>query len=113
MEDLEDSQAAAEGATLSNWSYKLLKSKKKDFPSFQLYPESKGAEAWSRGVTLGSSQNIAHRLMEAPANLMTPVQVCDEAESEMTGLPVKITVRDEAWAEQMKMGCVQGQHAAR
>ena len=66
----------------------------------QIYPESEGAEAWSRGVTLGSSQNIARRLMAAPANFMTPVQFCVEAESEMAWLPVKI----KAWAEQMKMG---------
>jgi len=105
VEDLGDSQSAAEGATLSNWSYQQFKSKKKDFPSLQLYSESEGAEAsWSRGVTLGSCQNLARHLMEAPANFLTPSQFCVEAEREMAGLPVNITVRDEAWAEQMKMG---------
>ena len=31
-EDLGDGQAAAEGATLGNWTYQQFKSKKKDFP---------------------------------------------------------------------------------
>ena len=62
------------------------------------------ADGWNRGVILGSSQNLARTLMEAPANFLTPTQFCAEAEREMSGLPVTLTVRDQAWAEQMKMG---------
>ena len=104
MEDLGDCQAAAEGATLSNWAYQQFKSKKKDFPSLQLHSECEGAEAWSRGVTLGSCQNLARHLMEAPANFLTPSQFCVEAEREMAGLPVKITARDSNWAVEKGMG---------
>jgi len=104
MDDLGNSQAAAEGATLSNWTYQQFKKKKKDFPELKLFSKDSNIEGWNRGVILGSSQNVARNLMEAPANFLTPTQFCLEAERELSGLPVSLTVRDAAWAENMKMG---------
>merc|ERR1719500_1384977 len=103
IDDFGDSEAAAEGAALANWTYQEFKKEKKTFPALGMLEEV-DSEGWKAGLVLGNSQNLARKLMEAPANFLTPTQFCLEAEREMTGLPVNITVRDEAWAEQMKMG---------
>ena len=104
LDDLGDGEAAAEGATLSNWEYQQFKQKKKEFPELSLTRDHSSQAAWDRGMILGSCQNVARHLMEAPANHLTPTQFCHEAEQQMSGLPVTLTVRDAAWAEDMKMG---------
>lgn len=103
IEDLGDSEAAAEGSTLANWRYDQFKSdKKEDFPSVSCLDGTD--DDWERGKVLGGAQNLARRLMEAPANFLTPTQFCEEAVKEMSGLPVELEVRDRQWAEGKGMG---------
>ena len=48
--------------------------------------------AWNRGTMLAEGQNLAKRLMEAPANVMTPTQFTWIAKEKMSGLD-KVQVR--------------------
>jgi len=104
IDDFGDSEAAAEGATLANWTYQEFKKEKKTFPALGLLEEVDSSVGWKAGLVLGNSQNLARKLMEAPANFLTPTQFCLEAEREMAGLPVELVVREEAWAKDQGMG---------
>ena len=105
VDGLGDSEAAAEAAVLVNWTYQQFKKEKKSFPLLSLLSESPGEQdPWARGLTLGSSQNFARHLMEAPANFLTPSQFCAEVQTELAGLPVSAVVREESWAREKGMG---------
>jgi len=104
-----DAEAAAEAATLCMDVYDDLKSedKKKPKPAMQCVDSAADvAAAWQRGVVLGEGQNFARRLMEAPANVMTPTRFSELA-TEYLGKCANTTVNihDKAWAEEKKMGC--------
>ncbi|XP_077290823.1 cytosol aminopeptidase-like [Arctopsyche grandis] len=106
VEELGGAQQAAEGSTLSLYSYqenKLVKNRKK-IPELVLYAENKSsAQEWNTGVTAAKSQNFARDLMETPANLMTPTIFAETVANELEKLNVKITIRDQKWAEDKKM----------
>ncbi|OWK06978.1 LAP3 [Cervus elaphus hippelaphus] len=80
-----DAQAAAEGAVLGLYEYDDLKQKRKVVVSAKLHG-SEDQEAWQRGVLFASGQNLARRLMETPANEMTPTKFA------------------ESWIEEQEMG---------
>lgn len=109
IETFGDGEASAEGATLANWKYDQFKSDKKPLPKVGCLvrggEEGDGdGEGWNRGEILGNSQNLARRLMEAPASFLTPTQFCEEARQALAGLPVQVEVRDRSWAEEKGMG---------
>ena len=109
IETFGDGEASAEGATLANWKYDQFKSDKKPLPKVGCLvrggEEGDGdGEGWNRGEILGNSQNLARRLMEAPASFLTPTQFCEEARQALAGLPVHVEVRDRSWAEEKGMG---------
>ena len=109
VETFGDGEAAAEGATLANWKYDQFKSDKKPLPKVGCLvrggDEGEGdGEGWKRGEVLGNAQNLARRLMEAPASFLTPTQFCEEAKQALEGLPVQVEVRDKSWAEEKGMG---------
>jgi len=109
IETFGDGEASAEGATLANWKYDQFKSDKKPLPKVGCLvrggEEGEGdGEGWNRGEILGNSQNLARRLMEAPASFLTPTQFCEEARQALAGLPVQVEVRDRSWAEEKGMG---------
>jgi aminopeptidase len=107
-----DPQAAAEGACLCVYGFDELKAadKRKTPPEIQVYTDatddaSSVQQAFSRGRILAEGQNYARRLMETPANIMTPTRFCELAQEYLGSLNnVKIDIRERAWAEQMKMG---------
>ena len=109
IETFGDGEAAAEGATLANWKYDQFKNDKKPLPKVGCLvrggDEGEGdGEGWKRGEVLGNAQNLARRLMEAPASFLTPTQFCEEAKQALEGLPVQVEVRDKSWAEEKGMG---------
>eukprot|EP00088_Acartia_fossae_P022174 TRINITY_DN2343_c1_g1_i1.p1 TRINITY_DN2343_c1_g1~~TRINITY_DN2343_c1_g1_i1.p1 ORF type:complete len:501 (+),score=147.99 TRINITY_DN2343_c1_g1_i1:40-1542(+) len=101
METFEDAEAAGEGAALSNWTFQTFKADKKPKPAIFSLDESSD---WERGLKLGNAQNLARELMEYPANHLTPILFANKVCEELQGLPIDIKVRDEKWAEEMKMG---------
>jgi len=107
-----DAEAAAEGASLRIYSYDELKAadKQKSPPELSVYTEAADdadsvQSAFQQGRVLGEGQNFARRLMETPANVMTPTRFVELAKEYLESLPnVTITARDREWAELMKMG---------
>jgi len=102
-----DAEAAGEAATLCLDVYDDLKAEKKPRPALALHGAAGEEEAaWARGVVLGEGQNLARRLMEAPANVMTPTAFAKVATDVVGAVPgVTVQVHDKEWAEEKKMGC--------
>ncbi|KAF9305743.1 bleomycin hydrolase [Mortierella antarctica] len=107
-------QAAAEGASLGLYNFNYFKSGKKgqaqDIKISALDLESPNeVKAFESGLIQAKAQNLARILMETPSNYMTPTKFVERflKEVEAQGLDTKklqVTVRDQAWAEEMKMG---------
>ena len=105
VDDCQDAEAAAEGGHLALHVYDELKSEnlKKRRVKLSLLNEE-AATAWQRGVVLATGQNLARRLMETPANKMTPTIFANTVKelAEPLGVEVKIMQRPEI--EALKMG---------
>lgn len=50
-------------------------------------------EQWKRGLTKAEGQNLARRLMESPANRMTPTRFAEIATEVLSTKGVKVNVR--------------------
>ncbi|KAJ8336332.1 hypothetical protein SKAU_G00396750 [Synaphobranchus kaupii] len=100
-----DPQAAAEGAVLGLFQYDEFKQKKKTAVKTQLHGSSNTAD-WEKGVLYGEGQNLARRLMEAPANHVTPTYFADVIQQELSLFSDKVTVhkRPRSWMEEQQMG---------
>lgn len=106
VDDCHDAQAAAEGGTLGLFNYAELKSevyKKRPVKLSLLHPSENNTAAWKRGVILAEGQNLARRLAETPANLMTPTIFAQQAKELGEPLGVTVKIHDRAWAEEKKM----------
>lgn len=106
LDDMSDAESAAEGATLASWKFNEYKTKKEDSPEpkIALYTESQEKCKWDRGLIKAESQNLARRLMETPANKMTPTIFANTAKEQLSKHGVQVEIRDQSWAESMKMG---------
>lgn len=107
VDDLEDGQAAAEGAYLAAYKFQEFKDNEKrtKIPPVTLSPASTATADWERGKILADFQNFARLLEETPANLMTPTIFCQKVVEKAKGLNnLKIEVHDEDWARAKKMG---------
>ncbi|XP_055061553.1 cytosol aminopeptidase [Misgurnus anguillicaudatus] len=100
-----DGQSAAEGAVLGLFEYDELKTKKKICVTTQPHGSVDSA-AWQKGVLYGEGQNLARRLMEAPANYVTPTVFADTIEQKLSGFADRVTVykRPQSWIESEQMG---------
>uniref|UniRef100_A0AAR2LY06 Cytosol aminopeptidase n=1 Tax=Pygocentrus nattereri TaxID=42514 RepID=A0AAR2LY06_PYGNA len=92
-----DGQSAAEGALLGLFEYDELKSKKK-FPVTPQLHGSADTAAWEKGVLYAEGQNLARRLMEAPANYITPTVFAEAIEQKLSPFS------DRSWIESEQMG---------
>ncbi|XP_043918123.1 cytosol aminopeptidase isoform X2 [Protopterus annectens] len=100
-----DPQSAAEGAVLGLFEYDELKEKKKTAVTVQPFRSTEN-EAWQKGVMYAEGQNLARRLMETPANLMTPTIFADKIQQKLSSLSgkVQVHIRAKSWIEEQKMG---------
>lgn len=108
VDDCNDAEAAAEGGTLGLWVFDELKSEKYKTKPIRLGLLNNNAnpdalKKWERGVILSNGQNIARRLMEMPANLMTPTIFADNVKKLAEPLGVTVHIRDKAWSQSQKM----------
>jgi len=97
-----DAEAAAEGATLASFLYQDMKTTKKPRPTVASLAEP--CEDWLRGSAMAGGQNLARRLMETPANILTPTQFAQEAVTALEPLGVEVLVRSYEWAKNRSMG---------
>ncbi|KAJ8653173.1 hypothetical protein O0I10_011222 [Lichtheimia ornata] len=97
---------AAEGAVLAQYAFDKLKTKQG--PNLRVGPFGQSTDSsnlsWETGLVYGNSQNLARRLMAAPANLMTPKTFAEEMAYLLAGLEnVEVMVHDHDWAVRQKM----------
>ncbi|CAO3667180.1 unnamed protein product [Rhizopus stolonifer] len=94
-----DTQGAAEGSVLSQFTFDELKKTKKDNTT-RIEPYAVDSESvWKTGQIMGDSQNKARMLMTAPANLMTPTIFSEKVQTMLKGLKGISTIEhDENWA---------------
>lgn len=107
VDSMGEPQAAAEAVYLSDFRLDELKSEKSrrkplKFSLFNGDPDS--IAAWDKGRILAEGQNMARRLADMPANLMTPTIFADEVSKAVANTSIKLIVRDKDWIEKMKMG---------
>ncbi|CAG9822474.1 unnamed protein product [Phaedon cochleariae] len=105
VENFSDPESAAEGSLLGTWKFQEYKTKKEAPPQIALFdPQERTACAWQRGVAKADAQNLARRLADTPANLLTPTIFAQRIQELLAPLGVAVTVRDHKWAEQQRMG---------
>jgi len=100
--------ASAEGAFLANYVFDKFKSDKKkkmEIDLLQIDGCSENEE-WNNGMIAAQSQNFSRHLMETPSNHKYPSIFAEIISEKFSNNPnVAMFIRDEAWAEQNKMGC--------
>ncbi|XP_054264380.1 cytosol aminopeptidase-like isoform X2 [Macrosteles quadrilineatus] len=106
VEGFGNPEAAAEGATLGLWLYQEHKnlSKQKKIPVVHCLDCSTEQETWLKGVVKGESQNLARKLSDTPANLMTPTIFAKNATEALSSHGVDVIAHNAKWAEDKKMG---------
>lgn len=103
-----DVHGLAEGSILVQHSFDELKaaaSRSVVNPVSLLATTDSAKADWTRGLILADAQNIARRLAETPANLMTPTIFCERVAA-LLEKEAKVTVhiRGPEWIEEKKMG---------
>lgn len=105
VEGFDDPEAAAEGATLALWANQQLVTPKKrhvKVPDLFMY-QNCDFKKWRIGLEKAEAQNFARRLMETPANLMTPRALAYEVVSSLCKTSVNVTLRGENWLKENNM----------
>ncbi|KAL1915285.1 uncharacterized protein VTP21DRAFT_6743 [Calcarisporiella thermophila] len=107
VDPMGNSHAAAEGAHLALYCFDELKSSKpRPVPSIKLAGSEEGKDGlnWKTGLIYAEAQNLARRLMEMPANLMSPRIFAEQAKKSFEGIKdVEVIVREKEWAESKGM----------
>ncbi|CAK1555065.1 unnamed protein product [Leptosia nina] len=97
-------QAAAEAAHLAAWGFQEFKAPESRKGEAKLSPFGPSeSEDWALGCILGESQNWARYLSDMPANIMTPIELAQEALNVLCPLGVQVTVRERSWIEAQRM----------
>lgn len=104
VESFCDAESAAEGSLLSAWKFQEYKTKKDVLPQVKLYNSTKELESeWRRGAIKADAQNLARKLADTPANLLTPTIFANQVENVFQKSNVSVNVYDKQWAEKEKM----------
>jgi len=110
-ESLDFTSSAAEGAILGDFEpdrYKTIDDKKA-VDSFTVVGGTPGmAEAAERGRVLAESQNFARKLVNEPANRLTPAGMADAAKEVAAETGLECEVLDRAAMEALGMGSLLG-----
>jgi cytosol aminopeptidase len=115
VEDLDWTEASAEGAVLAEFKFDSLRSNKAQIKEpivTHLYEKEEGPSenpyqqaTWNRGRIFAEAQNFARYLAESPSNLMTPTIFCKEITKMADGIPsIETIVRDRQWIASKQMG---------
>lgn len=108
VEDFGDAESAAEGAAMGLWRYQELKAlpNREYMPQFQLHVEPDmpcDVDGWSVGMAKAEAQNLARKLMETPANVMSPTRFAQNVVSVLCDSGVSVEVKVREWAEAQRM----------
>lgn len=108
VESFEDPESAAEGAFLSLYEYQSLKSPDKravKIPDVLMYGDCDWKK-WRIGVEKAEAQNYARKLMETPANLLTPKSFAYNVVQSLCKTSVNVTLRGETWLREHNMNAL-------
>nr|NP_001097338.1 loopin-1, isoform C [Drosophila melanogaster]NP_611134.1 loopin-1, isoform A [Drosophila melanogaster]AAF57988.1 loopin-1, isoform A [Drosophila melanogaster]AAL28232.1 GH12543p [Drosophila melanogaster]ABV53819.1 loopin-1, isoform C [Drosophila melanogaster]ACU00259.1 AT30376p [Drosophila melanogaster] len=104
VDSMDYPEQAAEGAALAVWRYNANKRKKNRIQTPKLDMYGKGdRDAWVRGLFKAESQNLARRLSDTPANMMTPSIFAQAAVDALCPCGVSVEVRSMDWIEDMNL----------
>ena len=115
VEDLDWTEASAEGAVLAEFKFDSLRSNKAQNkePIVTHLCEIEGVVSenpylqatWNRGRVFAEAQNFARYLAESPSNLMTPTIFCKEVTKMLGEIPsIETMVKDRQWIADKQMG---------
>ncbi|KAJ3123742.1 bleomycin hydrolase [Nowakowskiella sp. JEL0407] len=109
IDSLNSFQGAAEGATLSSYTFDSYKSAANSEPKVWIEPlgsNDHDLSDWETGIFQGRAQNLARGLMETPANLLTPTQFCTQALDLFSPFSdtTELKIHDLDWIRDHKMG---------
>jgi len=110
-DEVEASQAAAEGLTLSEFnagSYKTSDIPPGKAPAWTIVGTAECSAAVARGRLLAECSNLARDMTNEPGNTLTPREFARRAETIVTGTGVSFEVLDEKQLEQLGMGMLLG-----
>lgn len=105
VESFDDPESAAEGACLAVWeNHHLLPNSKRKVkvPDLLLYGDC-DMKKWRIGVEKAEAQNFARKLMETPANLMSPRALSYSVVQTLMKSNVNVTLRGERWLKDHNM----------
>ncbi|XP_014250301.1 cytosol aminopeptidase-like [Cimex lectularius] len=104
VEEFTNAEAAAEGASLAIWKFQPFKAKEEQVivPKLEFFDGS-DTEGWQRGLIKAECQNMARRLEETPANLMTPMIFAQATLDALCACGVEVELRERDWIETKKM----------
>ncbi|XP_014240992.1 cytosol aminopeptidase-like [Cimex lectularius] len=103
VEGFTNTESAAEGAILGTWQYQELKNRDHQYINAKIEMfEDQDREGWARGALRADCQNVARKLEETPANLMTPILFSQHALDLLCACGIQVEVRDRDWLEQKK-----------
>uniref|UniRef100_A0A1B6EK62 Cytosol aminopeptidase n=1 Tax=Cuerna arida TaxID=1464854 RepID=A0A1B6EK62_9HEMI len=105
VEGFDDPESAAEGAHLAVWeNHHLLPNTKRKvkMPDLILYGDC-DMKKWRIGLEKAEAQNFARKLMETPANMMTPRALAYTIVQTLCKTNVNVTLRSERWLQENNM----------
>lgn len=99
-------RALAEGAILAGYKFDkyLSESKASPLETVNIIGEAAMGEGIDEGLALAEATNLARRLVDEPANFMTPAQLAREAEETGAKYGFAVQVRDSAAIKALGMG---------
>lgn len=100
IDGMEYPEQAAEGGALAVWLFQDNKRKqdRRVVPKLELY-DSPDQDSWTRGLFKAEAQNLARRLSDSPANMMTPTCFAQAAVDALCPCGVNVEVRNIDWIE--------------
>lgn len=104
IEGLGHPEQAAEGSALALWRYQENRRKENQevIPTLELFDDP-DMDGFQRGLFKAECQNMARKLADTPANLMTPLHFAQETVNELCPCGLKVEVHDRDWIEQKRM----------
>lgn len=105
VEGFTNPEAAAEGSILGLWRFEEFKNEddRETRPKVALYGDSPQRDSWTTGVIKARAQNLARRLEDLPANVLTPREFVKAALYYLCPCDISVQVRDYKWIQKQGM----------
>ncbi|BET02680.1 manganese ion Hypothetical protein [Nesidiocoris tenuis] len=108
VEEFTNGEAAAEGAILGLWRFEEFRNEeeRETRPKVALYGDNANKDLWIQGVIKARAQNLARRLEDLPANILTPREFVKAALYYLCPCGVNVQVRDYKWIQKQGMNAL-------